>query len=412
MMFRTRLALILWHVFLVACSVSSGTSSPTVTTGSAFPRVTGPNTMDITVSNPTTCNPGGGGYANEPCVSVTVCNPGSSTTCVTIPSILLDTGSYGLRVFSSLLTGLTLNNVLDGSNRPVAECAHFASGKDWGPVRLADVILGGESGVTVPIQVIDATYNTAPPSGCTGVDTDPTTAGFNGILGVGMQEFDCGSACNVVNNNLGIYYSCTGGVCSQTNIPADQTHQVMNPVFALPTNNNGVIVTFGSAPATGATYVDGQMVLGIGTQSNNSPTAGTTAYPASTTTLNMNGSMAGRNFTNSAFLDSGSNAVYFPQNAGNQTNCGGGLSGFWCPASLVNLSATIQGYGGSPTYSFFYPLQNASVLFSSGYRVFPNLGGNLPGYLDYGLPFFLGRTVYVVFENKSSPLGTGPLTAF
>ena len=45
----------------------------------------------------------GNSYPNKPCVSVTVCSPGTST-CQTISDILLDTGSTGLRIFKSLLT--------------------------------------------------------------------------------------------------------------------------------------------------------------------------------------------------------------------------------------------------------------------------------------------------------------------
>ena len=57
-------------------------------------HMAGPNVLPVNVS----C-----GYVNEPCVSVIVCNP-TNTNCVTVDNILLDTGSYGLRVFASAIS--------------------------------------------------------------------------------------------------------------------------------------------------------------------------------------------------------------------------------------------------------------------------------------------------------------------
>src|SRR4051812_24618483 len=83
----------------------------------------------------------GNGYINEPCVSVTICAPGGSGQCQTIPDVLLDTGSYGLRVFSSLVVVPLTQEVTGGKS--VAECVPYADGtSDWGPIKVADVILG------------------------------------------------------------------------------------------------------------------------------------------------------------------------------------------------------------------------------------------------------------------------------
>jgi hypothetical protein len=46
--------------------------------------------------------------------------------------------------------------------------------------------------------------------------------------------------------------------------------------------------------------------------------------------------------------------------------------------------------------------------------VFDRIGG--PGIphagMDWGLPFFLGREVYLGYEGHGSPLGAGPLLAW
>jgi hypothetical protein len=67
----------------------SASTTLTVTSGAAN------NVIPITV-NGSLCS--ANSYLNKPCVSVTVCTPGTST-CQTISDILLDTGSYGLRIF-------------------------------------------------------------------------------------------------------------------------------------------------------------------------------------------------------------------------------------------------------------------------------------------------------------------------
>ena len=90
-----------------------------------------------------------GNYANGIFVSVTVCVP-SSSTCQTVPNVLVDTGSSGLRILSSALTiSLPQQN---GAGGPVAECLPFISGFTWRPVQTADVQIGGETASSVPMK--------------------------------------------------------------------------------------------------------------------------------------------------------------------------------------------------------------------------------------------------------------------
>ena len=69
-------------------------------------------------------------YPNALYTSVTVCLPGTSS-CQTINDILVDTGSYGLRILASALT-LSLPVQTDASGNPIGECAPFVAAFTWG----------------------------------------------------------------------------------------------------------------------------------------------------------------------------------------------------------------------------------------------------------------------------------------
>lgn len=345
-----------------------------------------------------------GGYPNEPCVSVTICSPGTSN-CQTIDNILLDTGSYGLRIFKSLLT-VSLTPVRDGSGS-LTECIQYNDNSaDWGPVQLAVVVLGNEPAVTVPIQIIDSTfsgYNSCSLNGQYTLDTTPSEVGFNGILGVGLFTEDCGSKCTSSKNN-GWYYSCSGSNCSTTTVPL--SNQVKNPVSLLPLDNNGVIVQLPSVPLGGKPSVNGNLILGIGTRSNNIP-SGVTMYPADPTHGEFITVFNEKTYSDS-FIDSGSNGLFFPNTLSLPT-CDGD---WFCASPTLNLSATTKGYTGSPSGVVSFQIGDTDTLFQTSNNVFVELGGPEPDVFDWGLPFFLGRNVYVGIEGKTSTLGTGPYWAY
>src|SRR4051812_17463253 len=84
---------------LVSCGVK--TASPSLGSSGTVSIPSGNNIMKIGVNDSTFCEKTNeNGYINKPCVKVTICRPGTST-CITINDIVLDTGSYGLRVFRS-----------------------------------------------------------------------------------------------------------------------------------------------------------------------------------------------------------------------------------------------------------------------------------------------------------------------
>jgi len=343
-----------------------------------------------------------GGYPNEPCVSVTICSPGTSN-CQTIDNILLDTGASGLRIFKSLLT-VSLTQATSDSGS-LTECIQYSDNSaDWGPVQIADVILGVEPAVRVPIQIIYSTFGDPSVCATTGItlDTKPTTTGYNGILGVGLFTEDCGSDCTSVANNR-MYYSCNGSSCTGTAVSLN--NQVQNPVSRLPLDNNGVIVQLPSVPLGGKPSVNGNLILGIGTRSNNIPSE-VTMYPADPTHGEFITVFNGKTYSDS-FIDSGSNGLFFP-NTLYLTTCD---SDWFCASPTLDLSATTEGYAKSPSGVVSFQIGDADTLFKSSNKVFIELGGPDTSF-DWGLPFFLGRNVYVGIEGKTSTLGTGPYWAY
>ena len=65
---------------------------------------------------------------NTPYVTVTVCTPGGGT-CRDIDHVMVDTGSWGLRLQASAIPAdLALPLVRTGSGAPAGQCVQFASG--------------------------------------------------------------------------------------------------------------------------------------------------------------------------------------------------------------------------------------------------------------------------------------------
>jgi hypothetical protein len=343
-------------------------------------------------------------YPNKPCVAVTVCTPGT-TSCQTISDILLDTGSSGLRVFRQALT-VALPDVTVPSGR-VAQCIQWGDGtSDWGPVQRAAVVLGSEPAVQVPIHVIDRSFGTAPTS-CGRPEPDPVTAGFNGVLGVGLFVEDCGDGC-VVDAQNGIYYSCTGSAC--TGIAVSRALQVQNPVAALPEDNNGVIVELPDVPVGGTVSLEGQLLLGIGTRSNNAA--------AWVTVLAVDDAgffeTSFQSASYPAFLDTGSDGLFFPPAATGLPGCPAPNSSWFCPTSGIALSATNSGSVGTGSSTVSFRIADFLAFAGSSFNVSAEIGGPATPQngFDWGLPFHFGRRVVVGLEGRSSTPGVGPYFAY
>jgi len=282
--------------------------------------------------------------------------------------------------------------------------------------------------------------DTGIPSSCSNGSTlnenTEASLGANGILGVGSEPTDCfyegASACDpgfgLSSPPYPAYYTCSGSSCSPAFIST--ANQVANPVVLFPTDNNGVVVELPAVAAGGAASVNGSLVFGIGTESNNQLSSSATIFTLTCdefTTEFDNNTYGITNPTQctgpGSFIDSGSNGLYFP-NAPNIPVCpqntpAGDLSSFYCPTSTDSFSATNSG-ANSASKTTSFSVANAETFFTSSttdtYTAFPGLGGLNPtdvGF-DWGLPFFYGVNVYSSIDGQTMPSGTpaGPWWAY
>lgn len=394
-------------VAMVACGGGSRTTTPATPTTPTAPTSSGSNVQPITVNTGPTAN-----YIDGAFTSVTVCVPGSTTSCQTIGGILVDTGSSGLRILSSALT-ISLPQQTGANGSPIVECLPFLDGITWGPVQTVDLTIAGEEAKSLPIQVIGSSSFSTIPGGCTSngaPQDDLAKLGANGILGVGNFAQDCGSACTVSGgSNPGLYYSCPNSGCVVT--AEALSNQVPNPVVLFATDNNGVIIELPSV--TGAeTSVSGSMIFGIGTQSNNG-LGSATIYTIDPNIGNFTTVFNNISYGDASFLDTGSNAIYFLDAKTTGLPVCTDATYWYCPTSTQNLSATNQAFGGGATGSVDFVVGNADTLTANlNNGVANGLAGPNPRTFDWGLPFFFGRKVYTAVEGKNTPGGAGPYWAY
>jgi hypothetical protein len=433
----------------VAPATGTGTATLQATSGAATQTLeitvlasgAGPNVAGLTVGT------GPVPYVNGVLTSVQICQPGSTTNCQTVDGILVDTGSYGLRILGSEIPNIALTPVTYTDGSQMNECVAFLDGSFlWGGVSAADIRIGGEVASGVPVQVIaNPTTYTIPTSCSNGGMNEDTQSSLaaNGILGVGAEPFDCGPICDVNGGQTepipGTYYadcnSASGcqpvfASCGADCSDSTPLQQVTNPVVTFTTDNQGTVISM-STPAGGAApTASGTLTFGIGSESNNALSA--------TTILEMSSYVdefetSGGPFPApllASFIDSGSNGLFFP-NWPNYPLCTSSAD-FFCPSSNASLTVTnlseVTG-GGSGTANVSVDNWNTQ-LGSNTDQALANLAGpeqagsspaqcsNNNGTLsgdctfDFGFPFFYGQIIFTGIDGQTLSSPTAPATPF
>jgi hypothetical protein len=413
--------------FLLGCGSSSGNADTALRASNPSPVA---NTVDVSVDP----GPASNAY-NFPFVSVTVCNPGGTDNCVTIPNVLLDTGSSGLRLLASApgVSSLALGEVTVAAYE-VYECVPYADGTYlWGPVMSADISMAGENATNVPVQILADT----PMPGNVESVCDPlggaslgsaSTLQANGILGVGGTTADCGTACSS-SDALPYYWFCTSSSACEGTAFVPTATQTSNPVALFSGDNNGVILSMNSVAAGGASGASGSLTFGVGTQSDNALDSGATVYALSgnnilgglynTVLATYNGT------THPALIDSSapSNVFLDAQTvaaaaAGSTISYCSGSNYLFClaagTASPLSLPFTAKNSTGDwSTVDLSIgdgtTLLTSSILLGGPNTALPGLTGGYPlgmdDYIYLGMPFFYNRTVYVGIPGQALPTG-------
>ena len=334
---------------------------------------------------------------------------------------MVDTGSYGLRIFaqplpttSAALSTLNLPSQTNANGNQLAECAQFASGVTWGPIKKANLQIGSEVANDMAIQVIaDPSYATIP-SDCTKKSSKqmqtPKIFGANGVIGIGVFAQDCGNYCAQIADN---YFYQTSSGWSATPIPVAQ--QLQNPVTLFSQDNNGTILAIDTLQTPSSTYVAGTLTFGIDTQINNHSNNTNTIW-LDTTYGYLTTQFNGHTYSQS-YVDSGSNGYFFtPYPAISALSTCLDSTGFYCPTNTLSYSAmvtsnAVQSGTTTPTSATInFSIDNAQSLYSvSGVAAVKNLAGT-GDYttFDWGLPFFFGNRVFNAIDGKTTTKGTGP----
>lgn len=391
-----------------------------------------PQSPDVVLENPSSganvmkvyvdAGPGNN-EVNRLYTDITICQPGSTTNCQTIEHVLVDTGSTGLRILSSALNSGLTPTPITSSNQRLVNCVQFLDGSHaWGPMARVDLQLGGETISNLPVQLMgDAAYASTA-SRCGAAEDALTSAselGAQAVLGISHFANDCGESCTS-NSGNGYYYQCSTADCtSVAGTTASLDQQLANPVPRLSANHNGFVVNLPPVPAPGAGTLRGEIILGIGTQENN--------LTGSVKLLSTDGNgyvntridtTAAQATYSDAFIDTGSNGIYFDNNWSALSPCGSEGPGFYCPASDVSLRTSMTGQN-STSATVDFTVSNAGDLFAArDDAVIPNLSGPVgdSAIFDWGLPFYFGRKVYQGLQGKTATVGTqtatGPFIAF
>ena len=410
-MIRIAKATILSSVLLIilsACNSGSGsnTSNSTNPVPTPLPTPTSPNLM-ISVSQ----NNGSSnicGNLNIPCVTVTICSPTDSKSCQTVDNILIDSGSVGLRVFNTALGSLASDLPYETSNdEDIGDCVGYGDySANWGPVVTAAISLGGQTTTqNVPMQIINASFvdkGTACLTSLGGgykLATSPSQSGYNGILGVAP----------LVHDTVTNYFTCTSSQCTES-MSLESSLLVSNPIAYLSESyESGITFQFPAIGANGASNVTGYAIFGVGSNNENTFESGVNIYP-----ISINGNcrlficmqtLLSGTSTHYGFLDTGSNFLYF-----DDIQIPKDSSSFYTPSSTITLSPNNLSISGVIATNL--NIANADNLLSNNNSAFDNIGANLSSYLDYGLPFFYGKTVYICFDGMTCNGTPGPYWAF
>jgi hypothetical protein len=375
--------------------------------GSSTSTVAKPNEVPISIGS------GMNGYGiNTMYVSITLCKDQTGTNCQTIDNIILDTGSFGLKINKSALPEsfiASLTRVKTTNDETVYACNTFGSGYVFASEHYAVLQLAGDYSDNVIVQIIENSPTAEIPDSCLakGPFDNFEDFGANGIIGVNP-------ALTLSNNTILLYRKDTNGIyVALTESEANSVPILnQNPLTSLHYNNNGFVIQIPPTLTNTNTNIHGNLVLGINTNVNNMITKNTNLIVASESSLStvcnsgcFYSKIENPESTIPAVFDSGTNSWVFISN--NIPLCSYG----YCPESPFVWNSWVFSYDFAPNESYQVTAIITKDEESAGqelsFSVMPGWGyENTNNETLYGSPFFFGKNVYIVFPSKqnSSPI--------
>lgn len=329
---------------------------------------------------------------NLPTVPVRICSSGLFERCYTLRRLLLDTGSSGLRIFSSSIPPSKIRRTGPEKKPSLRECLPFGTSRLWGRVVRLDVMLGREPPIrSLPVQIVESIPEFPPSSPCDGKGramSDKSLSGIDGVLGVSPAESDGG-----------YYFACAGQKCRPA-FPSLQ-ESVSNPVLHEKIDNNGIVLTFPSLPRKGARSVSGEMLLGIDTSPDNRLPPGVRFFPLERNVF-FHATLEKSPRILYGRLDTGTNALVVPTLK--LPRCPPPLNRLACPTKETSTSVALIEKGGN-SHLFSILAGNAAARLSGSRSVFDDILYMPPespfSPFILGMPFFFGKTIYLLYPGSS-----------
>lgn len=342
-------------------------------------------------------------------VSIILCTNNAGTNCQTIDNIILDTGSFGLKINKSALAEsfvLQMPRVITSDDKMVYACNTFGSGYVFAEEHYGVLKLDNTMTDDVIVQVIENSPTAEIPDSCIakGPFDNFESFGANGILGVNP-------AISLNNSSILLYKKNVNGIYEALSLDDESRVPILNnnPLPNLSNNNNGFVISIPPVTQNTNTNVSGTMILGVNTSSMNQVTDKTNLVVASEADLSSvcNSACFYSQITNPestipAVFDSGTNGWVFMNDDLRQCSYG------FCPDTPFTWVSTVYSYDFAANESYqvtgvITKDENNPSGETVSFSVMPGWGYyNRSNETLYGSPFFFGKNVYVIFPSNKN----------
>ncbi len=398
-MIKKLFATLLTSIFISSCGSGGNTASNACNQGTPPSQPTESNSSQLMVG----CGFNGNG-TNVPYITVKICKPGvvpvNTEYCQVIDHVMIDTGSFGLKINQSALSGdftSSLPTLNDIHNNPVYTCAQYGSGYMFGSDNYADIYISGEKSSNMPIQIINDGNQSNLPIQCT------STGKFNNLANYGAKAILGINPSVYLSNDFFDNFTYTNGQYQLIMGSSDIIESInVNPIIGFKTDNNGMIFNLPPAASNQNVNLYGTITFGLNTQANNIINA--TKVISNTT----GGQFYAQNISptegeiTEAIIDTGTNGFMFNSDL---RLCQ--RSNIYCPNTPT--SWVTQAFGVN---SLLSPINITQQISNSQGKnqIAPFMGMARPNSqgIIYGMPFLFGKTIFMSFESTQTALGTGP----